>query len=308
MLVVQRPRRVALARPRGHRARLRPEPLSLPSDHRITDGWFLSRSTIRRMRSTSACSHAGSSDGLRPPLQAGRSHGSRGRTRRSRRGRARRRARGSAGAADSASVRTALTLCAFISSMSRRMTSSPTARPATGSNSWRLTPCSWTRCPLTCSSPSSIDHAPEADPQRHALAPRSPRRSRRAAGSRRSTPRRARPSRSRRPSAAIPSSGTVTRASTPGTSTRSRPAPAHVVVVGVHEDVVDRARSPAARAASRRGRSPTATTCPGPRGRTPRTTGARAPRARSRRPAAGAGRRRTRPAAGCRASTRGSRR
>ena len=52
-------------------------------------------------------------------------------------------------------MRTALTLWAFISSTSRRMTASVTARPRSGSHSWRLTPRSSTRRPLTRSSPSS---------------------------------------------------------------------------------------------------------------------------------------------------------
>ena len=37
---------------------------SLPSDHMITLGWFLSRSTVRRMRSSKASRHCGWSLGL----------------------------------------------------------------------------------------------------------------------------------------------------------------------------------------------------------------------------------------------------
>ena len=65
VLVVQRPRRIARARPRRHRAQARaPSRSRCRATTCTTHGWFLSRSTMRRMRSTSASSHAGSSDGL----------------------------------------------------------------------------------------------------------------------------------------------------------------------------------------------------------------------------------------------------
>src|SRR3954463_16791062 len=47
--------------------RFSPAPLSLPSDHMMMLGWFLSRSTVRRMRSTSASRQTGSAGGVRPP-------------------------------------------------------------------------------------------------------------------------------------------------------------------------------------------------------------------------------------------------
>ena len=39
--------------------KLTPSPASLPSDQTITDGWFLSRSTMRRVRSRWSASHSG---------------------------------------------------------------------------------------------------------------------------------------------------------------------------------------------------------------------------------------------------------
>ena len=44
--------------------KLRPRWLSLPSDQMITDGWFWSRSTIRRIRSSIIGAQSGSSAGL----------------------------------------------------------------------------------------------------------------------------------------------------------------------------------------------------------------------------------------------------
>ena len=49
-------------------ARFAPVPASLPSDHVMTQGWFLSRSTMRSARSRYASRQAGSSLGL--PRQA----------------------------------------------------------------------------------------------------------------------------------------------------------------------------------------------------------------------------------------------
>ena len=67
-------------------------------------------------------------------------------------------------------MRTALTLCAFISTASRRIVSSVTARPRSGSHSWRLTPRSMMRRPLTRSSPPATSTVRKPILQRDRLA------------------------------------------------------------------------------------------------------------------------------------------
>ena len=70
-LVVDQPARVAAADPPGHLLQVAGRcPTSLPSDHMITLGWFLSRSTVRSIRSRQAGRQRGSSLGLsRQPAQ-----------------------------------------------------------------------------------------------------------------------------------------------------------------------------------------------------------------------------------------------
>ena len=157
-------------------------------------------------------------------------------------------------------------LCAFISSTSRRMTSLGSARPRSGSHSWRLTPRSSTRRPLTRSSPSSTATRAEADPQRHGL----PRRAQLAGVEPRQlgAPRLDGPGRDRLTRvASIPSSGTTT-------ARRHVGVDAQRAVGGARARTGRRRSPPGGRAARRRGTAPTATTCPGPPGSCPQTTGA----------------------------------